>query len=421
MTSQLSTRGWLIVFICVALFLRLGLAVKTGLNAPPSKLGSDEDEYDTCAWNLAQGKGYRGPSPGFERDNLTAYRVPGTSLIWAGLYKVVGHRYGVIRLFHCLVGALTVLVIYDIGRRAFSERIGFFASAIYSLWPMAIFYSAQLLSETLATFWFLAYVAASLWFAEKPTLNRACLAGLLLGFAMLTKGGFVIMLPFAVVWAVWQFWVRRSAILLAVAIPLISLLTLTPWIVRNYRIFGEFIPLATEGGDTLLGGNNSVVAYNPEYYGHQIFPTLIPEYRDAFVSCSSEVERDHLAVNLAIRWLKEHPDRWCYLIQAKLRRSMTPFLRGSNSTLARVAMLATWGPVLVLFLPAFFLTLTPSVRDHQPAWLLHLAILHLETTCVIFSGIVRFRFPIEGLCIIFACVSALWLWDKLRGVHAVST
>ena len=105
------------MFVCAALLLRLGLAVKTGLNAPPPKLGSDEDEYDTCAWNLAQGKGYRGPSPGFGRDNLTAYRVPGTSLVWAGLYRIFGHRYDVIRLLHCLVGALTVLIIYDIGRR----------------------------------------------------------------------------------------------------------------------------------------------------------------------------------------------------------------------------------------------------------------------------------------------------------------
>ena len=193
---------------------------------------------------------------------------------------------------------------------------------------------------------------------------------------------------------------------------------LTPWIVRNYQVFGHFIPLATEGGDTLLGGNNSVVAYDPEYYGHQIFPTLIPEYRDAFTSCSNEVERDHLAVNLAIRWLQEHPDRWCYLVQAKLRRSMTPFLRGSNSTLARAVMFVSWGPVLVLFLPAFFLTGVTFVRHRQPAWLLHLAILHIETTCVIFSGIVRFRFPIEGLCIIFASVSAFWLWDKLQGTHA---
>jgi 4-amino-4-deoxy-L-arabinose transferase-like glycosyltransferase len=418
MTSKLSTRGWLIVFFCAALLLRVGLAVKTGLNAAPPKLGSDEDEYDTCAWNLAQGRGYRGPSPGFGRDNLTAYRVPGTSLIWAGIYKVVGRRYDVIRLFQCLVGALTVLIIYDIGRRAFSERIGLFASAIYSLWPTAIFYSAQLLSETLATFWFLAYVAASLGFAEKPAPHRAGLAGLLLGLAMLTKGGFAIMIPFTVAWAIWQFWGKRQSLLLALAIPLISLLTLTPWIVRNYQVFSHFIPLATEGGDTLLGGNNSLVAYDPEYYGHQIFPTMMPEYRNAFDSCSSEVERDQLAVQLAIRWLKEHPDRWCYLVQAKLRRSMTPFLRGTNSTAARVGLLATWGPVLILFWPAFFLTLVPSIRERHPRWLLHLCILHLEATCVIFSGIVRFRFPIEGLCIIFACVSALWLWDKLRGAHA---
>lgn len=418
MTSRISTRGWLILFVCAGLFFRLGLAAKVGWNAPPPKLGSDEDEYDTCAWNLAQGRGYRGPSPGFGRDNLTAYRVPGVSLIWAGIYRIFGHRYWPIRLLHCLLSALTVLFVYDIGKRAFSERIGLLASAIYSVWPMAIFYSAQLLSETLAAFWFLAYVAASLWFAEKPLLRRAGLAGLLLGFALLTKGGFAFMIPFAGIWAIWQFWDKRQSLLLALAIPLISLLTLTPWVVRNYQVFNHFIPLATEGGDTLLGGNNSLVAYNPVYSGHQIFPTMIPEYSNAFDSCSSEVERDHLAVNLAIHWLEEHPDRWCYLVQAKLRRSMTPFLYGTNSTAARIGLLVTWGPVLILFLPAFFLTLVGSIRERHPRWLLHLCILHLEITCVIFSGIVRFRFPIEGICIIFACVSALWLWDKLRGAHA---
>src|SRR5947209_319419 len=97
---KLSPRAWLALFVSVGLLLRLGLAIKLGLNEPP-KPGSDALEMDTYAWNLAQGRGYRGLSPDVtDQDHLTAYRVPGTSVSWAVLYRLFGHRYDVVRIFH---------------------------------------------------------------------------------------------------------------------------------------------------------------------------------------------------------------------------------------------------------------------------------------------------------------------------------
>src|SRR5262245_9338579 len=106
---------WLLVAAGFA--VRLGLAVAMGLNNPPAS-GSDGQEYDTYAWNVAQGRGYRGMSPDVaDRDHLTAYRVPGTSLAWAGLYAIFGHRYDVIRVAHCAAGAIAVWLGFQIGRQ----------------------------------------------------------------------------------------------------------------------------------------------------------------------------------------------------------------------------------------------------------------------------------------------------------------
>ena len=91
--SSRSFRAALFALVILALGLRLGLATYRGLDAPPEP-GSDQQEYDTYAWNLAEGRGFRGMSPDVrDQDHLTAYRVPGTSLLWAGIYSLVGQSY----------------------------------------------------------------------------------------------------------------------------------------------------------------------------------------------------------------------------------------------------------------------------------------------------------------------------------------
>src|SRR4051794_18541619 len=109
-------RPWVVpALIGLGFALRLALAIALGMSTAPEP-GSESREYDTYAWNVAQGRGYRGMSPGVaDQDHLTAYRLPGTSLAWAGLFATFGHRYDVIRLAHCLAGAASILLVYSIG------------------------------------------------------------------------------------------------------------------------------------------------------------------------------------------------------------------------------------------------------------------------------------------------------------------
>lgn len=406
---KLSTRTWLAVFVAIGLLLRLGLAIRLGLNEPP-RPGSDQYEFDTYAWNLAQGNGYRGLSPNVtDQNHLTAYRPPGVSAVWAGLYVVLGHRYDAVRITHCLVGALTILVVYAIGKRVFDQNVGLIAAGVFAVWPQSLLYSVGLQSEPLGTLSFLWALLECLRFAETLGWRRALGAGLLLGYSILCRPAGFFMLPLVCIWVVWQFRHDLKSLRQACLIPIAAILPFIPWTVRNYLVLGELVPISTAGGSALLQGNNRIVATDPKYYGYCVWDTSIPEYREAIQAPNNEVERDRVAKRLAVEWLKGNPDKWLYLLQAKFRRSWTPILQ-QPSRLNRLVMLATWGPVLILFAAAYFPTLFLLLRGRHPGWLIHLAILHYQVNSLVFYGSARYRYSIEGLCIILAAVAALWIW-----------
>jgi 4-amino-4-deoxy-L-arabinose transferase-like glycosyltransferase len=429
-TRQRWTSQILLLLVVVGLSVRIAVTVHGGLARSPVP-GSDASEYDSYAWSLAQGRGFRGTSPdvkgldGQLLDHPTAYRAPGTSVFWAGLYWSFGHRCSAVRIAQCVLDALTVLLIYGIGRICFSDAVALLAAAVYAIWPTALLYSSQLGSEPLYAFLFCSFVLVSLEFAQCATWPRAIAAGVILGLAMLTRGNAVMMVMLMVPWSVWQF--RRTPLLVVrgLAISFLALVMLVPWTIRNYRILHSFVPFETGGGDVVLGSYNRVVANDPLYYGYWLFPTSgLPEYREQITAPNNEVIRDHVEMRLAMQWVGDHPEKWWYLVESRFRRSWTPFLQPRSPVLYRAGMLVAWGPVLTLFTLGFFPSAIYFLRTNHPGWILHLGVFHFVLTALVFWGASRFRYPVEGLCIILASATLIWLcehvsrrfWSCLQGV-----
>jgi 4-amino-4-deoxy-L-arabinose transferase-like glycosyltransferase len=254
-----------------------------------------------------------------------------------------------------------------------------------------------------------------LQFAERPNWPRSIAAGVLLGLAMLTRGNAVMMVALMVPWSVWQF--RRTPRIAgqSLAISFVALVMLGPWIIRNYEVFHSVIPFDTGGGDVLLGSYNRIIADDPVYYGYWIYPTSdLPEYRAQIIAPNNEAIRDLVETRLAKEWIREHPQTWWYLAESRFVRSFTPFLQPRTPKLYRVGTLASWGPILILFALGFFPSAIYFLRTSNPGWLLHVGILHFVLTAVIFWGSSRFRFPVEGLCIILASATLVWLCKKIQ-------
>jgi 4-amino-4-deoxy-L-arabinose transferase-like glycosyltransferase len=414
----------LLALLVIGLAARIAITNHGGWSTPLVS-GSDSSEYDTCAWNLAQGHGYSGITPdvkgpdGQLLEHLTAYRSPGTSVLWAGLFLAFGHSYSVLRLSQCILNALTILLIFGIGHKCFGDKVALLSAAIYAVWPTALYNTGQLASETLYTLLFCWFILVSLQFAERSSWPRSIAAGVLLGLAMLTRGNAVLMVAMMIPWSVWQFRKTPRNIFRGLAIPFVALVMLVPWTIRNYYIFHAFVPFQTEGGDTLLGSYNRIVAFDPNYYGYWVYPgSNLPEYRDQIAAPNNEVIRDHVETQLAIQWACNHPEKWWYLFQSKFRRSLTPFLQPQDPLLYRVVMLVSWGPVLVFFALGFFPIAIYFLRTNNPGWIIHLGIFHFVFTALIFYGGSRFRYPVEGLCIILASAILVWLCKQISGSHS---
>jgi 4-amino-4-deoxy-L-arabinose transferase-like glycosyltransferase len=277
--------------------------------------------------------------------------------------------------------------------------------------------STEMLSEPLATFAFLGFVRLCLEFAARPTWRGAVGAGLCLGGSLLCRPAFVFMLPLTVLWSAWQFRDRRHALVLALGIPALAVATLAPWTVRNYRVFHAFIPFSTMGGSVLLQGNNRIVATIPQLRGYSVWDTDLAEYEPALRSANDELARDRLAKRFGVAWLKANPDRWASLARAKFLRSWTPFLQPHSPRLYRLVTLFSWGPVLVLFCLAAGPTLVASLRTGHPGWLIHLGISTYVFTSIIFFGSMRYRIPIEPLCIVLAARTVDYALVALREVR----
>jgi len=403
---------WLIVV--VALVARLGFGAWQDLSRP-IPLESDETEYDTYAWNLAQGHGYRGISPNVSNDeHLTAYRSPGPSLLYAAMYLVVGHRPAAIRILNCCLGAVACLLIIAIGARTVGETAALIAAAIWAVWPISIVLSATLLSEQLALVALLCLTLVALDFARRPSLGGALLTGFVLGANLLIHPSRLFLLPFLALWALVQF--RRSgrSLALAVVIPVVAALVLSPWMIRNAVVFGRFIPFSTMGGSVLLQGNNRIVATTPDLLGYNVWDTAIPEYADALRAPNNELGRDSVAKQFAVRWLRLNRGRWVAMAIAKVRRGWTPFLRASASPIQRLVLLASWGSVLLIGLVGFVPWLLRFLKAGHPGWLIHLVILHVVALNAIFFGYGRYRYVVEPLCVLLAAGSVVWLFRRGR-------
>lgn len=250
------------------------------------QLRADPDAYRQIAENLLQhgslalDMASADDSEQTEREGYkpTAFRPPLYPLLLAaanlGSEQVSPLR---VALLHWLLGVATVGVTWLVGRRLKLERGAVVAALLVACDPILLNQSTLVMTETLAAF--LAVLALYAWLrmCDQPSLGAAAMVGIVIGIAGLCRPTFLPWLALLLValLAARDDEQKRAGfggrLRLAAAIGVCALLALSPWIVRNQRVFGRPIVTTTHGGYTLLLGNN------PAYYrylesGDHTFP-----------------------------------------------------------------------------------------------------------------------------------------------------
>lgn len=236
---------WKLGLLAFALLLRIAWIL-----AVPISPVSDGHVYDLLARSLAQGIGYCWSS-----GQPTAYWPVGTSFVYSLLYRLFGFVYWPIALLNLALALASIGLLVRLAERWFGPRVALIAGVLFALWPLQIEFTTVLASELLFNLLLLAILA--LW--EENHLNpwlRAALIGLASAAACYVRP-LALLLPLLLLLMTVAREHKLLRPILHTALALLVLAAaLTPWSLRNTRIFGRFELISTNGGPNFWMGNH---------------------------------------------------------------------------------------------------------------------------------------------------------------------
>ena len=202
-------------------------------------------EMGRLARSIATGQGFSSPTD--LPTGPSAWAPPLYPYILAGVFKLFGVYSAlsawVILAFNSVFAALTCLTLYRIAEKTYNASVARATAWTWAIFPYAIYWPVRVVWETSLTAFLLSLaLLLTLRMAdEPPRLRLWILFGLLWGVIALTNTAVVSMMPFCLLWLL--YWLpRRSAQFVgAASCVLAAALVVSPWLVRNYQVFGQFI------------------------------------------------------------------------------------------------------------------------------------------------------------------------------------
>lgn len=200
-------------------------------------------EMGRLARSIALGHGFSSPTD--LPTGPSAWAAPVYPYILAGVFKVFGIYTAlsafVILTFNSVLAALTCLTLYWIGKRMYGEPVGRATAWTWAVFPYAIYWPTRVVWETSLTAFLLSLaLLLTLRLADEPRWRLWIGFGLLWGLLLVTNTAVVSMMPFCLLWLVYQR-PKRPQFISATLCVVLALLVATPWTVRNYQVFGKFV------------------------------------------------------------------------------------------------------------------------------------------------------------------------------------
>lgn len=259
--KQTVGRKALLTLFFVALAARLLIAlVLAPLIFNKTGLSDGSDGYEQVARTVAAGAGYR-----FAPDlGETMFLLPAYPFFLAAIFYAVGFVPAAAFAAQCVLDALSTVMICRLGADALGTRVGLIAGYVYALYAGAWIACSRFLTEPLYIFLTLAFIEFFLLYFRNGGVGPLIGAAVSCALCVLCKSvagllpvwllGCVIVLP------AWR-GLRTRVLVGLVTCLVVTAIGVMPWIIRNYRLTGEYVYPSTSGGLAIYTAH--VYAANP--------------------------------------------------------------------------------------------------------------------------------------------------------------
>ena len=322
-----------------------------------------------------------------------------------------------VRLEQAALGTVTVALVGLVALELFGPATGLIALALAAVYPVLIELSTVPVAENLLVALELGAVYAALRVrtAMRP-FRWLIAAGVCTGLAALTHAnGVVLAIPIAI--AMWNLktapgvpkWARGRPWAPPLLLLLVTLLTVTPWLIRNAVELHTFVPISDEGGITLIGTYNATAAHESNPPWRWRFYPAVRSLKNTVRGHQtlSEAQFSAHLESAALSYIAHHPlapvevafDNTLRLLELEGKRAQV-FSAGSIGLRygeARLAVYSFWLLMIVALAGLF----TRAIRT-VPRWVWIVPLLMWLSVALVNAETPRFREPLEPFFIIAA-------------------
>ena len=262
--------------------------------------------------------------------HLESHHMPvGYPFYVALVLKLSGGSFAAVRATHVLFGVGTVALVSKVAGVLYGRRAGLAAAWLTALYPPLVFMTGRVMSETLFIFLLMASLLQLLIGDRDASTGRTVAGGALFAVASVVRSNLLVMLPFLPLWilarpgAAFPVKLRRAVLCGAVAGAIVLLPGLYFLLDR-----GEFIPSATNAGQTFYGANNQYA--NGGWVHFEDHPDLIASIPPSVAQSAQAYSKAQF--QLGLQWIRREPGAFLRLLPKKLANAWVPGLQVSETT-----------------------------------------------------------------------------------------
>ena len=203
-----------------------------------------------------------------------------------------------------LLASISIIFFYKINKFFFSEKVSFLSSLIFSLFPLHLYACSQISSISLQVFLTIIFLYLFIKLAQKSNFYIFSFFAFTAGLLILLRGEFWAIFIVSIIYLFLFLKVKLKNIIL---IMLITSITISPYIARNYIIFNKFTVLESFGYN-LWKGNHPYAKNNSVVEGSEITnKNLLNEINEIEINKFYRINFDNLFLKHVINNFKLDP------------------------------------------------------------------------------------------------------------------
>ena len=219
-----------------------------------------------------------------------------------------------IQFIQLLLGVISIYLTNKILLQFFSEKLSAIGTLIFSLFPINVYAVSQISSIILQVFLLNVFLYSYIKLFKKITNKHIIIFSLFSGLLILLRGEYFIFVILSLIYL----YLNQKQIIKILIISMVTLLIVSPYLYRNYNIFGV-ITITKSAGYNLLKGNHP----RTKVEGVGMFSNIekvIPEEKTQLEDLKSkgpaqnyDLLQDKILMKQAIVFIKDNPLRYINL------------------------------------------------------------------------------------------------------------